>query len=439
MWGKSMPEAFSFRVFVSVVLTSMPIAAYATDWAQPPLLCVEEVVPKVPDRECLDLSKVVEPAKDFPSEISAEDLAFWKAQKFGLSYCRALEILKREEANPGSQKASSVEISWMRKTAVLNHDLKVNAVYQAAHAYDVPPHILTGALFQESIFSELGVAEDGGNFSCGVAQLNSSEWCRWANSLTSSQKTQIGWPRGAVDCVDDANPVFIKPFYAIALTRLGGLPEYRLQPEHFKDIAFTDVVAGFPEGTAEKQKLRYQTSRSFLDHCGEPVAAITAKAHELERLYTEFVPQGMKMNQIYKDGEKFNRVCAADSTSRAYPLNTGWLLAVGAYNAGPKAVDIMAAYKNWNRSDVAKAETFSAFDAKSLIESIYKAGVYNSTLNVLEMNDLDGLPMKVKWMKMCVLQRHIARVVQHVTQPNIPPLADTLEGPQGCNTFPGNR
>jgi hypothetical protein len=427
-------------VFASFLLfNAAGTKARATDWAQPPLLCVEEVVPQIPKRDCLDLSKVADPTKELPADLPADDLAYWKSQKFGLPYCRALEILRREETNPGSMRPAAVEIAWMRKTAVQNHDVKVKAVYDASETYQVPPLVLTGALFQESIFSELGIAEDGGNYSCGVAQINATEWCRWANGQTDAKKIEMGWPSAEVNCTTEASPKLIKPFYDIAVTRLAGLPIYRLQKEHFQNISFDDVKAGFPSAPEQTLRLQYQVARSFLDTCGAPVDAIMAKANELAHLYSEFVPAGMKQNEIYSSGDKFQRACMRESTVNTYPLHTGWLLAVGTYNAGPRAVDIMSAFNGWSRAAVSDAKTFQGFDVKSMIASIYKAGVYNPALNVLEMNDLDGAPIQVKWMKMCVLQRHIARVVQHVTQPLVSPLADTLEGPGGCNSFPGSR
>ncbi len=47
---------------------SISIAAF--DWAQPPVGCPEEVIPTLPDRECLDLSLVANPQKDLPPDLS---------------------------------------------------------------------------------------------------------------------------------------------------------------------------------------------------------------------------------------------------------------------------------------------------------------------------------------------------------------------------------
>ncbi|MES2854889.1 MAG: hypothetical protein V4692_03445 [Bdellovibrionota bacterium] len=424
--------------FVVLVFGGLTAHSAETDWSQPPLLCVEDIVPKVPSRPCLDLSKVAEPAKEWPVDLPPEELAFWQRQKFGMGYCRSEEILRREAAAPGSMKPSAVEVSWMRMTAVRNHDLKVKAVYDAALAYKIPPHVLTGALFQESLFSDLSIADDGGNFSCGVAQINLSEWCNWANKQSSDKKRQMGWPTSAISCGTVANKAQIKPFYDIAVSRLKDLPTYRLQAEHFANISFEQVVAGFPAGTDDIQKLRYQTATSFIRNCGTPTDAIMAKANELNLLYTQFVPAGLKQNETYSRKDRNQMACLRESNAKTYPLHTGWVLAVGAYNAGPRAVDIMAANKKWTRDQVSRAETFSGFNPKQLVSSIYKAGVYNAAIDAIEMNDLSGRAITVKWMKMCVLQRHVARVVQHTTQPLIPPLADTLEGTFGCGTFPGD-
>ncbi len=104
-------KAFVGSIGILILTSVLPAIVHATDWAQPPLLCVEEVVPQVPTRACLDLSGVVDPNKDWPPDLSAEDLAYWKSLKFGAGYCRAEEVLRREEANPGSMRAGAVELA----------------------------------------------------------------------------------------------------------------------------------------------------------------------------------------------------------------------------------------------------------------------------------------------------------------------------------------
>jgi len=56
--------------------------------------------------------------------------------------------------------------------AVNEYPTKVKAVYDASDLYGVPAHVLTGAIYQESLFSPLGISDDGGNFSCGMEQIN---------------------------------------------------------------------------------------------------------------------------------------------------------------------------------------------------------------------------------------------------------------------------
>ncbi len=426
----------------AMIAIVFPVTGFAaTNWAQPPLQCIENVIPAQASKPCIDFSGVENIAKDDPA-VSAAELEWWKNHKFAYSYCRSKEILRRESAHPGSMTPGSIQISWMRMMAAKDHDAKVNAVYNASEKYGVPPHILTGAIMQESIFSNLGVADDGGNFSCGIAQINLVEWCSWAETQSATKKLAMGWPTTGVDCNSSVAREYVKPFYEIGLKRLGKLPSYRLETTHTQNIPLS-AVAGAWSDVADSEKLRrYKITKSFLDNCGTPVDAIHAKAFQLKSLYTNYVPEGLKAHETYSPGQKFQLQCQRPLNARVYPVQTAWVLAVGAYNAGGKVQDAMASTNGWSRTETSSRSTFlnynsvdgnSGFNPKDLVASVYKAGRYNSQIEKVQMMDLSGKQMQWGWFKQCILQRHMARVVQHVTRPGQTPLVESLEGEAGCS------
>jgi hypothetical protein len=427
--------------FLALMLVTLPMTAIAaTDWSQPPLQCIENVIPAEPTRTCIDFSGVNDLTKDDPA-VSAEELQWWKDRKFQFGYCRSKEVLRRERANPGSMTATAVQIAHMRMRAAQDGDLKINAVYDASERYGVPPHILTGAIMQESIFSNLGVTDDGGNFSCGIAQINLSEWCAWAEAQSDTKKTAMGWPAGGVNCNTEVSRSFVQPFHQIGLRRLGDLPEYRLEISHTQNIPIESVASAWSDASSSVKRRRYQITKSFLDNCGKPVDAIHAKAFQLKSLYTRVVPEGLKQHETYAAGEKFNLRCMRPLNSRVYPVQTAWVMAVGAYNAGGRVQDVMASTQRWSREDLARKSTFAnftsgdgsrGFNVQDLVASIYRAGRYNSSIRKIEMNNLSGEEMQWNWFKICILQRHVARVVQHVTRPGVT-LVQNLEGEAGCS------
>ena len=429
--GTKMLEVFTEEPRITSLLEdaeSRPV-----NWAQPPLGCVEEMVPHRADRPCLDLTQVANPQKDWPANISDADYKYWYAQRRGLNICRSEEILRREKANPGSMPASHVQLSWMAIDSLRNRDVKVNAVYDASRQTGIPLHVLTGALYQESLFSELGIEDDGGNFSCGVQQINLIGWCMWANKQSASEKQAMGWPQAKVAC-DDPNVVklaFIRPVFEIATSRLNGLPGYRLNKTHFANIPLESFVHKWPSASRQMQEFRYQLIRSFVENCSEARKGILAKAHELADIYGRHVSNAFKAKDRYGRGESFARTCREAQPGNAYPLHTGWLLAVSAYNAGPRSVDAVAHYNNWDRNDMNDPRKISALNPVELVTSLYWAGRYNPRNDLIEFNGLNGTLKSWTWFKGCVAQRHIARVMQHVTL--LPEFfVDTLENGIPC-------
>jgi hypothetical protein len=393
------------------------VAPAPVDWSQPPLGCVEEMVPHVEPRPCLDLRAVANPMKDWPANLTPAEKDFWYSHRRGLNYCRANELMAREAKQPGSQPADNVELGWMITESVKNTDVKIAAIYEAASQSSVPPHILTGAVYQESLFTELGLSDDGGNFSCGVEQINLHGWCLWANKQSHAEKKAMDWPATAVDC-EDSDVVgleLIRPFYDIALTRLNGLPEYRLQASHFQNIPLSAVEAKWPATDPGTLALRYQVIRSFIDNCSDPHRGILAKANELRALYNGLISSAFKNKDRYTGAQRFQRQCQQVPKDNAYPLHTGWLMTVAAYNAGSRAVDAIAFYNRWDRRAFNDPATVKDFASDQLIPSIYWAGTYDGTTDRIDLAKMDGRPMTWTFYTACVAQRHVARVMQQVT------------------------
>lgn len=411
-----------------------PKAVPVVDWAEPPLGCVEEMVPHAaPDHTCLDLTQVADPLKDWPPNLTVPDKDFWFSHRRNLTFCRATELLRRETAHPGSQTEGAIEISWMLTEAIKNYSEKVAAVYEAANTYGVPALVLTGAVYQESLFAELGLSDDGGNFSCGVEQINLIGWCTWANSQPAADKAVMGWPSARVSCSDSSlvNLNYIRPFYKIALTRLNGLPEYRLQKSHFQNIPQLAVENEWPAASPQVQKLRYKLIQSFINNCTDPKRGILAKANELRSLYNENLSPAFQNRERYTGSERFHRQCLEVAKDNAYPLHSGWLLAVASYNAGPRAIDAVAHYNQWTRSAFDDAQALTNFTPEQIVSSIYWAGKYNASTDKIDFSSIDGLPRSWIWYAGCVAQRHIARVMQHVTL--LPEFfVDSLEGQFPC-------
>lgn len=402
----------------------------AINWAQPPVACVEELLPNLPERKCPDLSQVSDPLKDMP-DLPDDQLQYWQKKKRELLYCRAKEVLRREKASPGSMSPTAIELSWMQVGAVAHRAEKLAAIQEASRTYEMPAQVLVGALYQESLFSELGIAEDGKNYSCGLGQINVVEWCQWLEKQPPEQREKLHFADSAVNC-GVMDTLLMKPYYDIAKTRLKGLPEYRLSKEHFQNINLADVVSQFPPASDAIQNQRHQIIRSFVDNCQDPKNGILAKGNALARLYQKHIPLGMKLREQYAPKEKFNRKCEAKVYDRTYPLHSGWLLAVGSYNAGPVAVSALAHYNRWNAEDLLSERTFEGFTPAEMIPNLYWSGRYNPETDRMDMLNPAGKPTSMVWFKECVLQRHIARVVQHVTLPGVPNFVDSQEGEYKC-------
>lgn len=319
----------------------------------------------------------------------------------------------------------------MRATAVDKSEQKLQAIVNSAQKYKIPAFVLLGALLQESMLSDLGISDDGGNFSCGAGQVNVLEWCRWANKQSLDVRKKLAWQADPVNCSALDNE-WVRPFHEIAMKKLNGQRSYRLSPEHFKQIAFNDVKSRIG-GKTEREKLRnFSIVQSFINNCSNPLLGIEAKAHELSELFRLHIPKGIKDREVYPAGKSFVQSCKVQDRSGYYPLHTGWLLAVAAYNAGPRATETYAHYYGLRREDAAMSSKMSFLNPRTLLQGLYFGGKYNASTDRYEFTTLAGASASNPAFKQCVMHQHVARIVQHVTAPYQDALLLTLNGTDGC-------
>lgn len=421
------------------------------DWAQPPVGCVEEMVPHRASRPCPDFSQVAKPQSEWPA-MSAADKAYWWKERRGISICRAEEILRREQQQPGSQSSTQVELSWMTVDSLRDADKKVAAVYEAARLHGIPLQVLTGAIYQESMFSQLGISDDGGNFSCGMQQGNVIGWCNYMNKQSPELKKAMSWPEQPVKCFytaeelqKDPNPVkvvdteFMRPAFEFAKARNRGAA-YRITKEHFAGITPAQLYAKWPAADEATNKLRFQVIKSFIHNCSDARIGVLQKANELKMVYDDQVADlAFAARDRYTGGQKFQRQCREDQVGDAYPLHIGWLMVVASYNGGPRAIDAAAAYEGWGLADLRDPVKTANYTPLDFIKGMYWGGKYNPSNDLIEYPWLKrpGVTRQWPFFKACVAQRHIARVMQHVTlTPEY--FSESLEGSWGCQrgTFP---
>jgi hypothetical protein len=377
-------------------------------WDQPQVLCPEEILPR--GIQCLDLSSVVNIWDEFPLSLSAQEIHEWKTTYASdLKLCRHREVLRREAQFPGSFTPLQQQIAWMVSNGGEDAPEKLTEVLATSKTYNIPPQILLGAITQESLLASLGISPDGGNYSCGIAQLNLSEWCEAMATRSAEERLQLGWP--AVSC-SSLTPALVEPFFNIAKTKLGSRPEYQIDSSDFENITISDV------GMTSEAK--YRATTSFIRHCQDISLSIRFKGRTLRNIYDRFVPSQIRSQESYSAGTTFNRQCAFRYTSTAYPLQTGWLLAVGMYNAGPRQSKIIEHYYGVQNN------VYPKMNPLNLIEALHWGGVYRPGSRNVYFTGQDGEMRSQPWYKSCVVQRHVARVIQHVTIPGLT-LARSLE------------
>lgn len=404
-------------VLVACAVATSPFAA--VDWSRPPVICPEAGVARgIP---CPELSSLPLPSSPLPADADPRWKTDWAKD---LSVCRARELLRREEAKPGSFTPVQVQISWMTVSGAENAGGKLQAMYSAAERFGMPTQILLGALTQESLLANLGISADGGNYSCGMAQLNITEWCQGMSLLSAEQRQALGWP--AISCSDGTlASTMLAPYYEIAVGRLGQRPDYRLDAKDFAGIHLDQVRSQMPSGPAPLQAQRHQAITSFIAHCQDADLSILIKAYNLKSFFNSYVPQELRDAEVYRTGDGPDLSCERAYTSRYYPLHTGWLLTLAIYNAGPNMVRLLEHYYQGD------AATWPELTPFSLVEALYWGGKYNATTKRVYFRGANQKDYSQTWFKSCVVQRHVARVTQHVTPPGVS-VVSSLE-PSACN------
>ena len=388
-------------------------------WQNPPVICPEEIMPKGFD--CPDFSKVINVYNDFPDEFSVDDINEWKTNRAAdLRICRNKEVLRRDAVNPGSIGSTVRELAWMTVRGAELASEKLAEIKKASDEFGMPEQILIGAMRQESLLATLGISSDGGNYSCGMSQLNIQEWCRGISRLSETEQQLYAWPVG-ISCDDKTLPlILIKPFYDIAIKNLSTKPLYLLDSTHFQSIQFQDVSSTFPPAENELQLKRFEAVKSFVGNCQKISLSVHLKAQTLRDLFDRYVPSSLKLSQIYKTGQSYQRKCLSPYTSQYYPLHTGWLLAVAMYNAGPLQSKILEHYYQTDATNLPN------LNPKDLIEALHWGGKWKKNTAFIEFKDSEDNIFTQKWFKSCIVQRHVARVVQHVTIPTMS-IAKSLE------------
>jgi hypothetical protein len=412
-----------------ILIASLLASSYAfADWKNPTVLCPEEALPK--GVTCLDLSRVSNPLLDFPSWMNEADVQRWSTKlSKDLKVCRAREVLRREALTPGSFSSLQIQISWMTANGGEEPQDKLAKVIESANQHQMPPQILIGALTQESLMADLGVSSDGGNYSCGIGQLNISEWCLGMNTLPAAERTQLGWPTMTCDTV---TPAMVAPFHNLALRNLGVRPEYRLDASDFAGLTLDQVVGQFPAATPAIQAMRFKAITSFVNNCQNFTYGIPFKARNIKNLFVNFVPAKMKAEEVYGANERYARSCISTYQSKYYPLHTGWLLALAAYNAGPSVTKLLEHYHQ------ASGAAMPSLNPLDLIEALYWGGEVRAGGNRVYFTGANERTFSQSWYKSCVVQRHIARIIQHVTVPGST-IARSLEETPCSQEAPANR
>lgn len=385
------------KKFVLSVSLLMSVSVFA-GWENPAIQCPEKILPE--GHACPDLSRVRNLWDEFPSEMRDEEISEWKNNRApDLKLCRYQEMMRREAERAGSFTPIQIQIGWMVTKGGINPQGKLKSVVSASQKFGIPPHILIGAITQESLLASLGISPDGGNYSCGIAQLNISEWCQGMQTLTQAEKDALKWPAISCSSVVSAQ---VAPFYFIAVKKLGKRPEYQIDASDFSGITSTDVK--LPDTT-------FKAVNSFINNCQNDELSIRFKAANLRNLFVNFIPAAMRSREQYPAEATRPSSCRINNTTSYYPLHTGWLLAVAAYNAGPRVAGLVEHYYQVRNG------TLPEMTPKDLVEALHWGGKVKAGTSQVVFTGQNGKTLTQSWYKSCVVQRHVARVVQHVTMP----------------------
>lgn len=367
-------------------------------WENPAIQCPEKVLPE--GHACPDFSQIRNIWDEFPAGMRDEEISEWKLNRApDLKLCRYQEMMRREAERAGTFTPIQIQIGWMVTKGGTNPQAKLKSVISASQKFGIPPHILLGAITQESLLASLGISPDGGNYSCGIAQLNISEWCAGMQAMSAEEKIALKWPAVSCSSISSAQ---VAPFYSIAVKKLGQRPEYQIDASDFSGITAIDVK--LPQKT-------FEAVSSFIRNCQNDDLSIRFKAANLKSLFVNFIPAEMKTREQYSPGAARPSSCKINNSTSYFPLHTGWLLAVAAYNAGPRVASLVEHYYQ------ARNTPLPLITPKDLVEALHWGGKVKAGTSQVVFTGQNGKTMTQSWYKSCVVQRHVARVVQHVTLP----------------------
>jgi hypothetical protein len=316
-------------VFLGILLSFFSSYSFGDskqmDWSQPPALCPEEVIPGLENMK-----------------------------RVGEKYL----------ANPLSLKSGDeFEDSYINVKAPEDISDKISTIYESANYYEMPVSVLLGSLAQESSFADDSLGRDGGNYACGIAQLNVVEWCLWGRSLNEEQASALQFPKSDMEKYDKENPhgdfcnsdymdpKLVEPFMNILINKFKVSSPNQMPMENYKKLSFQSMKGNLSGKTEDIQKLQYDVSQSFFGHCAEHRVSIPALAYILNDLYKNYVPTELKSTERYSAGEHFYKSCKTEIKSNAYPFNTGWVLTDVMFNCGEKIVQDISKIKTQSWSD----------------------------------------------------------------------------------------
>lgn len=427
-------RALGFSSFI--LFAGMALHADSTPLAQPPVRCAETMVPPPAPRSCRD-----------PQDDREEE------------YCKAMEHVQDaiEDQNAFEGHEGTLDVYWMTVQGGKNTTAKINAIYEGANIEGMPPQILAGALKQESLMADIGLIDDGGNYSCGIGQMNLQEWCNWAQSLDSSKQSQIGWPGAELSAYATALgmaspcskplaiPSVAAPFLESAKARMKSERRHVLLMEmrHLQNLPQSEIYSKLPGADDEIKRLQMKMGKSFVENCMDTRKGILGKAHELSDIFHTQVPKALQDVQHYRSGERFQRTCKQTATTDAYPLHTGWLLADAMYNAGPQIMGLIAHYRKLDRSGIANPENWKDFGPQDLVNALYWGGKFVPGSDAdpkggkIEYISTSGEKRQMGYFKTCVVQRHMSRVINQSANSGVT-IARSQEGDKGCSPKAGN-
>ena len=319
---------------------------------------------------------------------------------------------------------------------VPNQPQIVDSVYEASKAYDMPPNVLYGALRQESSLIDYGIIYDLGNYSCGMAQINISEWCQYVHTLSKEKQNELGWPASITDCDNKVKPKWLGKVYRALNPQLFQNTSAATIGDTDEDSSsfFSSTPTPTPKPTAtpnaeeaddfgtntlkftqyiqthRTHSAKEQAVLSFVNHCGHFQYAIPAKAEILRNIFDTSVPAVFKNTEVYKNNEGPKKwSCKVPYPSTFYPFHTGWLIADGIYNLGDELVDMVV--------DKVKKDYSKLKNPVDLLYAIKEAGVLSPKTEMLNYQAIDSKKTKAtSWFRTCIVDRHLTNVVNFTLQ-----------------------